>query len=102
MKIKRKGAYNSKLKPLSTAFLHDIKLSGHRIWAKFGKNPVALDQNNCLTKILSVNSVCDLDVSPRDLTKNFKFKNCLFRATSLVKNSDIEKYVYGGYGLTDR
>ena len=43
MKIKRKGAYNSKLKPLYTAFLHDIKLSGYRIWTKFGKNPIAVD-----------------------------------------------------------
>ena len=102
MKIKRKEAYNSKLKPLYIAFLHDIKLFGYRVWTKFGKNPIAVDQNNYLTKIVSVNIVYDLDAWPRDLTKNFKFKNCLFGATSLVKNSDIEKYVYGGYGLTDR
>ena len=29
-----------------------------------------------------------------------KFKNCLIRATNLVKNSDREKYVYSGYGMT--
>ena len=55
-----------------------------------------------MTKIVSVKIVYDLDAWARDLTKNFKFKNCSFGATSLVKNSDIEKYVYGGYGLADR
>ena len=32
--------------------------------------------------------------------QQFKSKNCLFRATSIVKNSDKEKYVYSGYGIT--
>ena len=50
---KSNGVYNSKLKPLYTAFLHSIK-----------------------------------------------FKNCLFGATNTVKNSDKEKYVYSGYGIT--
>ena len=36
----------------------------------------------------------DLDAWPRNPTNNFKFKNCLFRATNIVKNSDKEKYVY--------
>ena len=36
----------------------------------------------------------DLDAWPRHPTNNFKFKNCLFRATNIVKNSDKEKYVY--------
>ena len=31
---------------------------------------------------------------------NFKFKNCLFGVTNIVKNSDKEKYVYSGYGIT--
>ena len=29
-----------------------------------------------------------------------KFKNCLFLATTIVKNSDKVKYVYNGYGIT--
>ena len=29
-----------------------------------------------------------------------KFKNCLFGATNIVENSDKEKYVYSGYGIT--
>ena len=34
---KSKGAYNSKLKPLYTAFLHSIKLSEYRIGINFDK-----------------------------------------------------------------
>ena len=36
----------------------------------------------------------------RNLTNNFKFKNCLFGTTSVVKNSDKEKWVFSGYGIT--
>ena len=70
-----KGIYTSKLKPLYTTFLHRIKCSGYRI----GKNiyPLAVEQNNYLTKILNVSIVYDLDVWPRNPTENFKFKNCL-------------------------
>ena len=44
--------------------------------------------------------VYDLAAWPRNATNNFKFKNCLFVATNIVKNSDKEKYVYSGYGIT--
>ena len=36
----------------------------------------------------------------RSLINNFKFKNWLFGAIIIVKNSDKEKYVYGGYRIT--
>ena len=32
-----------------------------------------------------------------NLTNNIKFKNCLFRGTNIVKNSNKKKYVYRGY-----
>ena len=35
-------------------------------------------------------------VWPRNPTKNFKFKIYLFGASSIVKNSDGEKYLYSG------
>ena len=35
-----KRVYNSKLKPLYTAFLHSIKLSEYRIGLKFDKDPL--------------------------------------------------------------
>ena len=37
---------------------------------------------------------CDLDAWSRNPSNNFKFKNCLFGATSIVKNSDKENWVY--------
>ena len=40
-----------------------------------------------------------IDAWPKDPSDNFKFKNCLFGATNIVKNSDKEKYVYSGYGI---
>ena len=53
-----------------------------------------------MTKILIVDIVYDLDACPRNRTNNFKFKNCLSGATNRVKNSDKEKYIYKGYGIT--
>ena len=39
-------AYNSKLKPLYTAFLHSIKLSGYRTRIKLDKDSSPVEQNN--------------------------------------------------------
>ena len=52
-----------------------------------------------MTKIVNVYIIYDLAAWPKNPTNNFKFKNCLFGATNIVKNSDKEKYVYSGYGL---
>ena len=95
-----KGVFNSKLKALYTAFLHSVKLSEYRVEIKFDKDPLAIEQNNNLTKIVNVYIVYDLDDSSRNATNNFKFKNCLFGATNVIKNSDKEKYVYSGYRIT--
>ena len=43
---KTKEVDNSKLKPLYTAFLRSIKLSGYRMGIKFDKDPLAVEQNN--------------------------------------------------------
>ena len=53
-----------------------------------------------MNKIENVYVLYNLDAWPRNPTYNFKFQNCLFEATSIVKNSDKEKYVYSGYGIT--
>ena len=74
-----------------------IKLSEYRIGIKFDKEPLAVEQNNCLSKIVNVHLVYDLDAWPRTPTINF---NYLFGATDTVKSSDKEKYVYSGYGIT--
>ena len=82
---KSKGLYTSKLKPLYTAFLRSIKLNIYRIGIKFDEDPLTVEQSNYLTKIATVYIVYDLDAGPRNPTNNFKFRNCLFRATSIVK-----------------
>ena len=84
--------YYSKVKPLYAAFLHSVKLSGYRMRIKFDKESLAVDQNNYLTKTINVYTVYDLDDWSRNPTNNFKFRNCLFGATIIGKNSDKEKY----------
>ena len=43
--------------------------------------------------------VYDLDTCLKILLRNFTIRNCLFDATTIVKNSDEEKYVYRCYGI---
>ena len=74
---KSKGAFNSELKPLYTAFLHSIKLSGHEMRIEFNKNSLAAEQNNFLTKIVNVYIVYDLEAWLKILLRNFTLKNCL-------------------------
>ena len=100
LSLKSKEAFNSKLKPLYTAFLRIISLSECRIVIKFINDTLALKQNNYFSKVVTFYFVYDLDVWPRNSTSNFKFTNCLFRATNIVKTSDKEKYLYRGYGIT--
>ena len=57
-------------------------------------NLLAVEQNNCFTKILNVYILYDLDTWPRNPITNFKFKNCLSGATTIVKN------VFSGYEIT--
>ena len=79
--------------------LHSIKLTVYTIEIKFDKDRLAVEQNNYLTKIVNVSIAHDLAVRKRNPTNNFKFKNCLFGATNIVKISDKEKYLYSGYGI---
>ena len=62
----------------------------------FDKDPLAVQRNNYLTKTVNIYIVYDLDAWPRNPTNDFKFMNCLFGATNIVKNSDKEKYAYSG------
>ena len=59
---KSNGVYNSELKPLYFAFLHGIKLTGYKKRIKFDKDPLVLEQNNYLTKIVNVYVVYHLVV----------------------------------------
>ena len=80
--------------------MNNIKLSEYRIGIKLDKDPLAVEQSNYLNKIVNVYIVYDLNAWPRNPTDIFKFENCLFGATNTVKNTDKEKYVYNGYGIT--
>ena len=48
---------------------------------KFDKDPLAVEQNKYIYKIINAYIVCDLDVCPINATNNFKFKHCLFGVT---------------------
>ena len=98
--MKTKGSIQSKIKPLSPAFSHSIKLSGYKMGIKFDQDLLTAEQKNFTTKIINVYIVYNLHAWPRNPTSNFKFKNCLFGSTSIVKNIDQEKYVYSGYKIT--
>ena len=65
---------------------------------KFDKYPLAVEQNNDTAKIANAYDVYDLDNRLNNYLRNFTV-NCLFGATSIVQNSDKEKWVYGGYGI---
>ena len=58
---KSKKVYNSKLKPLYTAFLYSTKLSEYRIGIKFDKDPLVAEENTYLGQIVNVYIVYDLD-----------------------------------------
>ena len=46
---------------------------------KFDKYPLAVEQNNYWTKIPILYIIYDLDVAPKNTTKNFIFKTCLIK-----------------------
>ena len=67
--------YNSKLKVSCTALLHSIKFSGYKMGIKCDKDPLSVEQNNYLTKIVDFSIAYDLAAWPRNTTDSFKFKN---------------------------
>ena len=58
--------------------MHSIQLSGYRMGKKFDKHPLAVEQNNYLTKIVNVLIVYDLDAWSKNPTNNCNFKNWLY------------------------
>ena len=87
-----KDVLNSKLKSLYNTSLNSIKLSEYRIGIKFDKEPLAVEQNNYLTKIVNVYIVYDLDAWPKVMLRNFTLKKCFFGAYNTVKDIDKEKF----------
>ena len=99
LSLESKGVFNSKLKPLYTAFLYSINISEYKMDRKFDKAPLPVEQNYYLTKIGNVYIAYDLDAWRKIPLRNFTLKNCLFGATNIVKNTDKGKYVYSGCGI---
>ena len=97
--MKSTGVNAYTLKPLYTAFLHGIKISGYKVRIKPDKNPLAVKQNNSTAKIVNTYIVLHLDNWPNNPLRNFIIKDFLFGANSIVKNSDKEKWVYHGCGV---
>ena len=58
---------------------------------KYGKDTLGVVQNNFENRIVNVYIAYDLDSWSRNPTNNFKFRNCLFGAISIVKNTDKEE-----------
>ena len=58
--------------------------------------PLAVEQNNYLTKIVNFYIVSDIDAWPTIPLRKFTLNKCLFRATNIIRNSDKEKYVHTG------
>ena len=56
-----KGVYSSKLTPLYTAFLCNVKLAGYRIKIRFSNRVLIEEQNNHVTKIANASLVFDLE-----------------------------------------
>ena len=52
---------------------------------KFDKDPLAVEQNNYLSNIVSVYIEYDLDPWPKNSTNNFKFRNYFIGASRVVK-----------------
>ena len=62
----------------------------------FDKDHLTVEQNSCLTKLINVYIVYDLDGWLKTPLRNFILKNCMFGETNIVKNGGEEKYVYSG------
>ena len=58
-------------------------------------------KNATYTPINSINLfiVYELDTWSRDLNSDFTLKDWLFGGVKLARNSDLDKYIYSGYGI---
>ena len=66
---------------------------------KLDNDPLAVQQDNYLIKIINVYIAYDLRAWLKDPTNKFKFRNYLFGKTNIVKNIDKKQYLYSGYRI---
>ena len=79
------------------SFLHKIKFSGYKIGIKFDKEPLVVEQNNYVTKIVNAYIVHNLDDQPKNQSNNFKI-SFLFFLTNFKKDSNKSKWEYSVCG----
>ena len=95
-----KGLSNENIDPPTTSLSPSINYVGNKIRVTF--NGSCLKQSNELTcahgKVGNIYIVHELDASSSNVNDP-TLKKCLFRAVTLTKNADIDKYGYSGYGI---
>ena len=67
-----------------------LKLWEYRIGIKFYKDPLAVEQNHYLNKVVNLYVVYNLEAWTEIPLRNFTLTSFLFRATNIVKNSNEE------------
>ena len=97
-----KGLSNENIRPPTTSdnsLNPELNYYGTKTRAKFTKGCLK-ESSHILThnKVVNIYIAYELGAS----SSNFgdpTIKNCLFGAVTLIKNADIEKYKYSGYGI---
>ena len=100
---KSKGLSDENIKPLTTSdnsLGPAINNYGNKIRVKLARS--CLKQSNKLSythgKVVNIYTVYGLGASSSHINDP-TLKYCLFRAATLTKNADIDKYGYSGYGI---
>ena len=97
--FRSKGIYNEDIKPPNNALAPETGPVGRNMHLKFdGSCLKTTEKYHFYPNLTELNTyiVCELNsnLNNFDLT----LENCLFGAVRLIKNADIDKYKYLGYG----
>ena len=98
---KSKGLPDEVIKSPTTnnnALAPKLEYINKKIFVKFnGSCLIKQNKSRFNRKIVNIYIVYDLDSNYNDFDPTLQ--NCLFGAVKLIKNSDIDKYKYNGYGI---
>ena len=96
-----KGLPNENVDPTNTNFSPSIDYVCNKIRVKF--NGSCLQQSNKISythkKIANIYIVYEINKKDNTIISDPTLKNCLFGAVTLIKNADIDKHGYSGYGI---
>ena len=85
--------------PSYTTFLQNTKLSRYKRGIQFNKSVLVAERNNYTSATVNSYVASDLYDWPRKLLHNFTFRNCLFGANKIIKNTGKGNSVYSGCGI---